>query len=432
MCRAEQSTDPIKSGGNLVRSGPGGVTYGLRFGREVPGANGRRGSMAGGGWEDRRPVATLCSPVDQLNAAQPLDQPSAAPPEVSAPLLLRSLGANLESGRGLLALDPNDRILVASEEARHLLDLPEGCEGHRLAELGADYRLLRVVDACRHAEAAVEREIADPGQVVVVRAFPVPHKRVSAMILVRDETRLRRLERVRRDFVTNVSHELRTPITAIRLMVETLQKGALDQREVAGQFVQRIAMEVGHMTQMVEELLELSTIESGGRPLSLEPVAVAELLGTIDRLMPLAEERRLQVSVEIAEGTPPLLGDARQLGQVLRNLVHNAIKFTPAEGRITVTAGPVDEGRRVELRVSDSGVGIRPEDLSRIFERFWKADSSRQRDGEGSGLGLAIARHVVEAHGGSIRVDSMPRRGATFIVDLPAAIDAGAAVFITP
>ena len=360
-----------------------------------------------------------------MESPQPPETPSSPPPapEVSAPLLLRSLGKNLENGHGLVALGPEDRILVASEEARHLLDLSESCDGHRLAELGVDYRLLRVVDACRHAEAAVEREIADPGRVVVVRAFPVPHKKVSAMILVRDETRLRRLERIRRDFVTNVSHELRTPITAIRLMVETLQKGALDKPDVAAQFVQRIALEVGHMTQMVEELLELSTIESGGRPLSFEPVAVAELLGTIERLLPLAEERRQLVTVEVDRDTPPLMGDARRLGQVLRNLVHNAIKFTPAEGHITITARPLEEGSRVELRVSDTGVGIRPEDLPRIFERFWKADSSRQRDGEGSGLGLAIARHVVENHGGSIRVESQPRHGATFIVELPAAAE---------
>ncbi len=346
-----------------------------------------------------------------------------SPPEVSAPLLLRSLGAHLESGHGLVALDANDRILVASQEARQLLDLPEGCDGHRLGEVGADYRLLRVIDACRHAEAAVEREIADPGRVVVVKAFPVPHKRVSAMVLVRDETRLRRLERVRRDFVTNVSHELRTPITAIRLMVETLEKGALTQPEVARQFVQRIALEVGHMSQMVEELLELSTIESGDRALNFESVSVNDLLSAVDRLLPLAEERSLEVTLDIAGDTPQVLGDPRRLGQVLRNLVHNAIKFTPPHGRITVAARPRADGHRVELRVSDTGIGIRPEDLPRIFERFWKADSSRQRDGEGSGLGLAIARHVVEAHGGSISVESEPRHGATFIVELPAAGD---------
>jgi two-component system phosphate regulon sensor histidine kinase PhoR len=341
--------------------------------------------------------------------------------EVLAPLLLRSLGANLETGRGILALDSSGRILVASEEARQLLDLDEGCEGHRLAELGVDDRLLRVVDASRHAEAAVEREIAGPGRVVVVRAFPVPHKRVSAILLVRDETRLRRLERMRRDFVTNVSHELRTPVTAIRLLVDTLQKGALGQPDVAARFVQRIDLEVNHMSQMIEELLELSAIESGARPLLFEVVPVSELLGTIDRLRPLAEEKELDVSAEVDAGTPPLFGDPRHLGQVLGNLVHNAIKFTPRGGRIKVSARPSAAGERVELRVSDNGIGIRPEDVPRIFERFWKADSSRRRDGESSGLGLAIARHVVEAHRGSIRVESEPGRGSTFVVDLPAA-----------
>jgi two-component system phosphate regulon sensor histidine kinase PhoR len=348
--------------------------------------------------------------------------PPASSPSVSQTLtLLRSVGEQLEGGHGLIAVDKTGRILLATEEACRLLDLSGEGEGHTLAELGADFRLLRVITACRDAEAAVEREISSAREVIVVRAFPVQNQQVAVVVLVRDETRLRRLERVRRDFVTNVSHELRTPITAIRLLVETLQKGALDQPEVAAGFVHRIALEVGHMAQMVEELLELSAIESGRQTMSLEPVPVDELVRTVDRLLPLAEERRIDVTVEVDPATPPLLGDPRRLGQVLRNLVHNAIKFTPPEGRITVSARPLLEQTRVELVVRDTGIGIRPEDLPRIFERFWKADSSRQRDGEGSGLGLAIARHVVEAHGGSIRVVSEPRRGATFIVELPAA-----------
>ncbi len=352
------------------------------------------------------------------------DGPSSLPEPGSAVALLAAVGEQMEGGHGLIAVDAAERILVATEEARHLLDLPDECAGRTLAELGADYRLLRVLTACRQAEAAVEREIGDSRAVIVVRAFPVSHEQVAAMVLVRDETRLRRLERVRRDFVTNVSHELRTPITAIRLLAETLQKGAGEDPEVAAGFIQRIALEVGHMGQMVEELLELSRIESGQRPLNLEPVPLADLVETIDRLRPLAEERRLDLRVEVAPDTPPLLGDASRLGQVLRNLVHNAIKFTQPEGRITVTARPLEGGGWVELTVQDTGVGIRPEDLPRIFERFWKADSSRQRDGEGTGLGLAIARHVVEAHGGQIRVESEPRRGTTFIVHLPAAITA--------
>ncbi len=335
--------------------------------------------------------------------------------------LIRSVGEQLEGGHGLIAVDTNGRILLATQEACRLLDLSGEGEGHTLAELGADFRLLRVITACLDAEAAVEREIASAREVIVVRAFPVQNQAIAVIVLVRDETRLRRLERVRRDFVTNVSHELRTPITAIRLLVETLQKGALDEPEVAAGFVHRIALEVGHMAQMVEELLELSTIESGRQTMKMEPVPVVDLIRTVDRLLPLAEERLIEVSVDVDPATPPLLGDSRRLGQVLRNLVHNAIKFTPPEGRITVSARPLLEQSRVELVVRDTGIGIRPEDLPRIFERFWKADSSRQRDGEGSGLGLAIARHVVEAHGGSIRVVSEPRRGATFIVELPAA-----------
>jgi two-component system phosphate regulon sensor histidine kinase PhoR len=237
---------------------------------------------------------------------------------------------------------------------------------------------------------------------------------------VRDETRLRRLERVRRDFVSNVSHELRTPVTAVRLMAETLENGGLDDPVAASDFVRRIALEATHMTQMVEELLELSTIESGLRPLVLERVPVEALLRAVDRLRPLAEAKEIAIHVSIAEHTPDIEGDGQRLGQALRNLVHNAIKFTPPGGRIDVEAAASPIGG-VVLRCRDTGVGITPADLPRIFERFWKADSSRQRDGEGSGLGLAIARHVFEAHRGSISVVSEPRRGTEFTVELPAA-----------
>jgi two-component system phosphate regulon sensor histidine kinase PhoR len=332
--------------------------------------------------------------------------------------LLRTLGAAMD--QGLLACDTAERILVATPMTRRLLHLPNDCEGSTLATAGADFRAARLVDRCLQEGEPVGCELSDADVDLVLQAIPTGSAPVAVVVLVRDETRVRRLERVRRDFVTNVSHELRTPITAIRLLAETLQNGAIGDPEVASAFVQRIALEVAHMGQMVEELLELSAIESGRRPLTRERVRVDELFQTIDRLRPLAEERRLDLRVEITAQTPPILGDAGRLGQVLRNLVHNAIKFTPPDGVITVSAAPLD-GDRVELRCADTGVGINPEDLPRIFERFWKADSSRQRDGEGTGLGLAIARHVVEAHEGQIRAESVPRKGATFVVELPAA-----------
>jgi two-component system phosphate regulon sensor histidine kinase PhoR len=174
---------------------------------------------------------------------------------------------------------------------------------------------------------------------------------------------------------------------------------------------------------MVAELIELSTIESGRLPLRLMPTPVQELVAAAERLRPLAAERHQELRHDIHPATPAILGDPTRLGQVVRNLVHNAIKYTPVGGVITLSAeGRTHCGRDlVELRVSDTGCGIAPEELGRVFERFYKADRSRGRDGEGTGLGLAIARHTVEAHGGSIEVESTPGRGSVFIVRLPSA-----------
>ncbi|MBV9525163.1 MAG: PAS domain-containing sensor histidine kinase, partial [Candidatus Dormibacteraeota bacterium] len=275
------------------------------------------------------------------------------------------------------------------------------------------------VDAALQSGSPQVRELTGADRQLVLRALRVDHPDVRVLLTVHDETRLHRLERVRRDFVSNVSHELRTPVTAVRLLAETLESGGLDDAAAAADFVHRIGLEATHMEQIVEELLELSTIESGLRPLSSERVHVAELLSTVDRLRPLAEDKEVAIDIEVSPGTPDILGDASRLGQVVRNLVHNAIKFTPAGGRIDVRASPGDEGS-VVIVCRDTGVGIAPTDLQRVFERFWKADSSRQRDGEGSGLGLAIVRHVVEAHGGSVSVESEPRKGTEFTVRLPA------------
>ena len=180
--------------------------------------------------------------------------------------------------------------------------------------------------------------------------------------MVRDETRVHHLERVRRDFVSNVSHELRTPITAVQLIAETLANGGLDDPDAAAGFVRRIGQEASHMAQMVEELLELSTIESGLRPMARERVPIAGLMASLDRLRPLAESKGVSLDVSVAPETPDVFGDASHLGQVLRNLAHNAIKFTPSGGSITVSAIPGSDGH-VVLRCRDTGVGITPADL---------------------------------------------------------------------
>ena len=321
---------------------------------------------------------------------------------------------------GIIVIDATDSVVLASPAAQTLLGTHTPRVGTQFHSSTLDFRILRLVDAALESGRVEERELSFDDRDLVLRALRVDHDDVRVLVTLRDETRLHRLERVRRDFVSNVSHELRTPVTAVRIMAETLENGGLDDPAAAADFVRRIALEATHMAQMVEELLELSTIESGARPLVAERVAIETVLAGVDRLRPLAEDKGVALDVHVAPGTPEIMGDAARLGQVMRNLVHNAIKFTPSGGRIDVEAAPGPEGR-VVLRCRDTGVGVAPADLPRIFERFWKADSSRQRDGEGSGLGLAIVRHVVEAHGGSVAVASEPRRSTVFTVELPAA-----------
>ena len=328
------------------------------------------------------------------------------------------------SGDGLIAVDGEDRVVLVSAPALRLLGAQGLERGGRFHSSQLDFRIQRLVDAALASGRIEEREMSVNDRNLVLRALRVDDADIAVLLSVRDETRLHTLERVRRDFVSNVSHELRTPITAVRIMAETLENGGLDDPGAAADFVHRIGLEAAHMAQMVEELLELSTMESGLRPLARERVTLESLLAAVDRLRPLAADKGVSLNVHIAAGTPDISGDAERLGQAMRNLVHNAIKFTPSGGHIDVEAEAGGPGR-VLVRCRDTGVGIAPDDLPRIFERFWKADSSRRRDGQGTGLGLAIVRHVVEAHGGSLAVESEPGQGTQFTVELPAAPTAG-------
>lgn len=336
--------------------------------------------------------------------------------------LVETLASRLEEA--VLVVGADHRVALANPAAGSLLGIAPGAVGSRLEDAIADYRLCVMVGTCLASGEEIERNLDDPGEGrhVAARATAVrdPAGRVAGVVVVlRDDSQLRRLERVRRDFVANVSHELRTPIAAISLLVETLQSGALVDVEVASEFVNKIGLEVAHMAQMVSELLELSTMEAGLGGRQPRRVEIAALLAAADRLQPLADERGLRMVHDVAPDAPPALGDEQALGQVVRNLVHNAIKFTQPGGWIALTARGLDGGR-VELRVADSGCGIPASELPRVFERFYKADKSRRRDGEGTGLGLAIARHTVEASGGTIRVESEVGVGSTFIVVLPA------------
>jgi two-component system phosphate regulon sensor histidine kinase PhoR len=243
----------------------------------------------------------------------------------------------------------------------------------------------------------------------------------GVVLWLQDLSELQRLGRSRRDFVANISHELRTPITSIRLLVDTLRGTAPVNAAARDELLEKISVETEALAQLAQELLDLAQIESGQTLVRMVAAPVVDLVrGVTDRLGPQAERKHQSVRVEVPAGLVAL-ADMDQVTRALGNLVHNAIKFTPEGGQVWVKASRLDGD--VVLEVGDTGRGIPPEDLPRVFERFFRGDRSRASGG--TGLGLAIAKHVVEAHGGRIWVESEGRagHGAVFRFTLPAADD---------
>jgi two-component system phosphate regulon sensor histidine kinase PhoR len=234
-------------------------------------------------------------------------------------------------------------------------------------------------------------------------------------------TELRQTERLRRELTANVSHELRTPLTSIKGFAETLLDGAMADEVTCRRFLSIIDGETDRLVKLVDDLLDLSLLESKRLTLELKPVDVSVLVAhTVDKLRPLAATQRLTLQQSGPSGIV-VAADADRLAQVLTNLVDNALKYTPEGGRVDVQVAAVNG--EVEVLVNDSGRGIGPEDLPHVFERFYRADRSRTRGSGGTGLGLAIAKHIVEAHGGRISVSSQPNEGTTFKVTLPRGAD---------
>jgi two-component system, OmpR family, phosphate regulon sensor histidine kinase PhoR len=250
-------------------------------------------------------------------------------------------------------------------------------------------------------------------------AMPDERDRGGGMVLVfHDITELRRLEQVRKDFVANVSHELRTPLTAINGYLEALQDVAYGTPEQRDRFLEIIRMNTHRLNLIISDLLLLSKIESGQMPLHLEPILLSDLVQrTVGLLNPLIEQKQHRMVVEVPKDLPSVLGDQQRLTEILSNLLDNAIKYTPNQGTITISATAKE--RSVELSISDTGVGIPPQDLPRIFERFYRVDKARSRELGGTGLGLAIVKHLVEAHGGTVRVESVAGGGTCFRIMLP-------------
>ena len=332
-------------------------------------------------------------------------------------------GAILESMvEGVCALDGKGRILWLNPSAQQLLGFgplqtpqPLLTDLFRQPELDA---LITDVLQRRSPSACEVRAFTPSERLIRFQAAPCDGGEAALVLVAQDVTEMRRLEGLRREFVANVSHELKTPLTSIQGLVETLLSGALEDQANNRRFVTLIDEDAKRLARLIDDLLELSQIESKAVPLQVRPVDLQALLGELaERLHPLLQERQVALELSLAADTPQVPADPDRLRQVFLNLLENAVKFNTPGGRVTVSAER--RGETLRVAVQDTGIGIPPEDLPRIFERFYRVDKARSRQMGGTGLGLSIVKHLVELHRGTVEVDSQPGRGSVFAVNLP-------------
>ncbi len=326
---------------------------------------------------------------------------------------------------GVVRMDDRLKVTMANRAARWLLGQPSSdLIGRSAMEVFVDHRVEQL------ARTALEQGSAT-GEVVLhesaERHLVVRARRAATggiWVVLEDMTELRRLQRIRTEFIDNLSHELRTPLTTVRLLTETVAAD-LAQADVPPRIrdkILKIDVETGHLVQMVNELLDLARIEGGATQLHLDEVEMGAVIrAAIDRLRPFAERQDVGLSADLPadDQLPRIWGDDERLGQLLVNLLHNAVKFSSTGGHVVV--GARRDGEELVVSVRDEGVGIPRADLDRVFERFYKVDRARVRGVGGTGLGLAIARHIVEGHGGRIWVESEEGKGSVFRFAIPLA-----------
>ena len=328
---------------------------------------------------------------------------------------------------GLLVVDNDMRVVASNPAAHRLFNLATGkLESQRLTELTRNPAIYSAFhDALKGNErSGVEIETHDPTRRVFdLRVVPLGNSdgttTAGAIGVFFDITQLEKLERVRQEFLSNVSHELKTPLTAIVAFVETLEAGALDDRENSERFLAIIRKNAARMQNLIDDILELSAIEAGNVGVKAEEVELSPLIN--DVIMSLAAKASSR-GITVSNHVPPMTHlsslDPRRLEQMLTNLVDNAIKFNRDGGMVTIGC---ETGTRTRILVKDTGEGIPAQHLERLFERFYRVDRARSRDMGGTGLGLAIVKHLARAHGGEVRVSSELGQGSTFEIDLPQA-----------
>lgn len=325
---------------------------------------------------------------------------------------------------GVVVIDGSGRIVLVNRAAEQILNIAGGdVLDRRFTEIIRDHNLQQLVGRCSEQREVQHGEVELPQwrRYLSVITTPLAEPGDAGVLLtMHDLTRIRQLETTRKEFVSNVSHELRGPLAAVKILAESLASGALKEKKRAKDFLRRINSEIDRMAAMVNELMELSRLESEQTSLQLAPLDLHPFIAELhEEHQELTDKGKIAFELAIPEHLPHVRGDEDKLRQVFDNLLNNAVKFTPKRGRISLSAQQVNGN--VCLRVADTGVGIPRKHLPHIFERFYKVD--RSRHSEGFGLGLAIVKHIVQAHGGEVQAESAEGQGTTFTVTLPAATD---------
>jgi two-component system, OmpR family, phosphate regulon sensor histidine kinase PhoR len=327
---------------------------------------------------------------------------------------------------GVIALDMNEHILSFNQTAAEMLErLPAAEKNQRLQEIIRDSRLSEFVEKAEKSNIPVREDIflyQNGERILNANASPLrdsKEKRIGTLLVLNDVTQLRRLERMRQDFVANVSHEIKTPLTAIKGFVETLQSGAKDNPKEAERFLSIIEKHVNRLGAIIDDLLHLSRIEKENEAnlIQLTKTALKKVITSSVKICKTeADAKQIEINFTcddpLEANIEPVLFE-----QAMVNLIGNAIKYSGEKSKIQINAVKTDSG--VSLSIKDSGVGISKKHLPRLFERFYRVDKARSRDQGGTGLGLAIVKHIVQAHGGHVSVKSTPGKGSTFTIHLP-------------
>lgn len=321
-----------------------------------------------------------------------------------------------ELGEGVFIVDSNFILIQLNPAAYRILGLNNvDLRGKTFIEATRDHELNEIVSKALKESKPARKQLEIKEKKLFLEATAVPLHGGGALLVIQDLTELRRLGKVRQDFVTNISHELRSPLASIRALAETLEEGGIEP-PVAHDYLEKIIVEVDKLTRLSDELSKISLLESGEPPLKKEPASIDRLIREVVARMELSIEKAgLSTSLKIESDLPPVNIDRDKIEEVLMNLLHNAIKFTPSGGSLAVGASRNSKG--ILVSVTDTGIGIPPDDLPRVFERFYKVDKSRSQGA--SGLGLAIAKHIVEAHNGKIWAESEAGKGSSFFFWLP-------------